>query len=176
MTNIRETIEKSRAASRGAMQEVREGISSIRARISSINDEIKKISRAHVPLNVATARIDALVNEFKEKQAEALPLAERFLTPDYTMPSFRFDMIALFLAADSVGEHLKAQVREKVESAGSIDDAERHMRLADLDRQLLDCELSEESIIRQAEGMGFDVIRRPDADPRAVLAHDKVLP
>jgi len=75
-----------------------------------------------------------------------------------------------------MAEKMKEEVEAFYASASGLSDEERKHQLRELDRKLLDAELAEESMIRSAENSGFAIIRRRDADPRAVLAHDKVLP
>ena len=53
---------------------------------------------------------------------------------------------------------------------------ERRRLLSGVESDLFDAELTEESIIRDAEAIGFPLLRRRDADPRAVLATAEVLP
>jgi len=56
-----------------------------------------------------------------------------------------------------------------------MDRATQETELARIDAELLDAELAEEGVIRDLEASGFDMLRRPDADPRALLAADEVL-
>lgn len=51
-----------------------------------------------------------------------------------------------------------------------IGDTERKSQLARLSDEILAAERAEEMAVRAAEDAGFDILRRADADPRAVLA------
>jgi hypothetical protein len=86
--------------------------------------------------------------------------------------------LALALYADKWGEYIKQAMREKMAAAGrtGLTDAKCEAKLTALDRELLDLELVEESLIRTAERGGFAIPRRHDANPLAVLADDSVLP
>lgn len=48
----------------------------------------------------------------------------------------------------------------------------RAAHLAEIDAEIRAAEKAEEIAIRQAEAMGFPILRRADADPRVVLARD----
>jgi hypothetical protein len=67
-------------------------------------------------------------------------------------------------------------IRDLLADALCVTDDERQRQLAKIDKDLLDLELLEESIVRAGTRAGFKVRRRPDSDPRAVLAHDNDLP
>lgn len=47
---------------------------------------------------------------------------------------------------------------------------QRAARIAEVEAELLDLETTEEAMIRQAERAGLEILRRANADPRAVLA------
>lgn len=85
------------------------------------------------------------------------------------------DAVAIYLAPQ-VEAAMKANVRRFYQTTSGVSEGERSDRLDEIDRQILDLELAEESIIREAEKYGMTLQRREDADPRAVLAHDSALP
>jgi hypothetical protein len=72
-------------------------------------------------------------------------------------------------------ETVKAQVATIYQGNPGISESERQRRLEDVDRDLLDAELAEESIIRAAEASGFPVLPQ-QLDPQALLAADEALP
>ena len=61
-----------------------------------------------------------------------------------------------------VAQHLEGQ-------PAGVGQAERVKGLAELDARIFDLEVREEEMIVEAEEAGFDVERRPDADPSVVL-------
>jgi hypothetical protein len=71
---------------------------------------------------------------------------------------------------------IQGQIEDLTKARPGMSDAELAARLAELDREIVDAELAEESAIRSLEVAGVTVLRRPDADPRAVLAADGALP
>lgn len=74
------------------------------------------------------------------------------------------------------GKDLEAALVAEIEAAAgsqateTLTDAERARLLAELDAEILQAERIEESMIRAAAVEGLEILRRPDADPRAVLS------
>ena len=73
-------------------------------------------------------------------------------------------------------ELLSRKLDDAYATGPGVTAAERAALLAKADAHLLEMSLVEEAIIRACEGAGMAVLRRPDADPRAVLAPDSALP
>ncbi len=164
---------------RSAGSELRDGVESIRKRIRTLSAQKAEIERLPPPFETACARVDELIEYTVGASMSRTPPPIRFTEGPkaYRVPQHvdREDLIAAYLAPQ-LAEAMKAEVATIYETRPGISDDERAERLRVIDRELLDAELAEESIIRTAEAAGFPIHRRPDADPRAVLAHDKVLP
>lgn len=79
---------------------------------------------------------------------------------------------------DNIIENIMDEAKVAYDNASfqPITEDEREKRLAGVERELLDAEMSEESLIRVAKRNGFNVGRRKDADPRALQASDGDLP
>ena len=60
--------------------------------------------------------------------------------------------------------------RRLPELPGALAQNERHNRIGELSVQCLELERKEESLILQGAATGQDILRRADADPRAVLS------
>lgn len=75
-------------------------------------------------------------------------------------------MVALF-GAEAV-QAMLARFVERAPDGPSV--ADRAARLSALEAELTELEVAEEKAIRALESQGVEVIRRGDADPRAVLA------
>lgn len=174
----REFLARALNASKAATEEINHGLSSIRDQILHLKAEARGIENAAVPEEEALRRVDDWVYLQSRDVSEAFPSPDRFAKRHkyYTMPDVRISTAISALLAGQVAEEMKRRVKEHYASLRVPNEEEREVRSSALDRQLLDCELTEESIIRQAEAAGLPVLRRSDADPRAVLAHDKVLP
>jgi len=152
-------------------------LTSLRDQIRRLNSDARQVASAAVPLDTAIARIDERIEKEKSTLSQLLPLPFHFCEPNSSgPPHVDFERILRFQQIDAAGDLLKSQVRDYLQGRSTMSPGERSAKLAKLNRERLDLELSEEAIIRQAEGLGFDIPRRADADVRAVLAHDKALP
>lgn len=174
----KEFLAKALTASKAATEEINRGLSSIRDQILHLKAESRSIENAAVQEEEALRRVDDWVSLQSMDASEAFPNPNHFARRhrSYAMPNVRISTAINALLAGQVAEEMKRRVKEHYASLSVLSEDEREARSTALDRQLLDCELTEESIIRQAEAAALPVLRRSDADPRAVLAHDKVLP
>ncbi len=171
-------ISRAKAASKAAADEINSGIVSIRSRIADLQEEVRTVANSPVPIDQALSRVDEWVGISTAQYLKMAPQPSEFAASsgNYRMPGFKPDVTLVWLLADKLAVEAKRHVSDYYRHLTPLSDEERDLRLAALDRKLLDCELTEESMIRQAEDAGFPICRRDDADPRAVLAHDKVLP
>lgn len=162
-------------AKRGASDLI-EALDSTRAAIQELSTERLTISHSPVSEAEAVGRIEAWLRDVSARTA-LRDLAKRFMEPSLRLPPQPLDLDLIAAASlGQLGAALVATVRQMSEAGDGLTASERSSRLQLLDEQLFNLELSEESIIRSAERLGLDVLRRPKADPRAVLAHDEVLP
>ncbi|ANL02200.1 hypothetical protein AMJ96_CH00609 [Rhizobium sp. N113] len=176
MSDVKKIITDALSITRSAGKQLNDGISGIRGHIKALRRQRSEIAALPVLADTALQRVDEYISLLTADARSIVPDPDRFARPEYSLPVFN---IALLLAAHvgpQIAESMKVQVEELYRHRPGISDAEREMRLQEIDRKILDSELAEESMIRTAEGSGFPVLRRRDADPRAVLAHDKVLP
>lgn len=81
------------------------------------------------------------------------------------------DAVALLVWANesAIVKALDKEIDSLLAEDSGLSDADRAARLTTLYADLLKNERMEESLIEAAELLGMDVMRRPDADPRAVL-------
>jgi hypothetical protein len=68
-----------------------------------------------------------------------------------------------------VRDALTHELESKPRVTGAMSASERLERMAEIEAQLLQAERIEESLIERAAKAGFDILRRVDHDPRAVL-------
>lgn len=176
MSDILKSVAAARQTSKTALSNINEGLAAVRSQVSNLKADRVKVGRAAVPLDVALKRIEEWVDRETVAHRYVLPSPEQFATPDFRSPQCKIEHALAALMGEYVAETMKERVTAQYQSVVFLDDTAREQKLKALDRQLLDCELAEESIIRQAELSGFPVCRRADADPRAVLAHDRSLP
>lgn len=83
-----------------------------------------------------------------------------------------FDLHALlaWVCRDQLVAALDREVDQLADDAAALSDADRAEKLAEIAADMLACEMQEELVARMIEATGSSVRRRPDADPRAVLA------
>ncbi len=153
-----------------------EAIQSTRASIDTLQRRRQSIELAPVSADEAIARIKDWKSGAAERSA-LRDLAARFTQKTFRLPSKAIDMdVLVALCLGQIEDALVALVTEMSGDGAGVADADRAAKLEALNEELLALELEEESLIRSAERLGLDVLRRAKADPRAVLAHDEVLP
>lgn len=163
---------------RSAQEGITEAVLSLRNEIATQQLARAELMRLPVPMHVALERLRAWVAAVKTVPGTPIIRAEVFAngSDGWSPPYAEFDTaVASFILPVilSAGEQMIA------EHYGTISAVADSGAKAELDRigwQILELELAEEAIIRSAEASGFPIRRRSDADPRAVLAHDKSLP
>ncbi|TIN84869.1 hypothetical protein [Mesorhizobium sp.] len=165
-------------ATKSAAAEVKSGLDQLRAQIADLKKRRSQLEMAPVPKEEALKRIDALMDHLTER-ADIFLRAEQFTERDrYVMPALGQNAATILLgfAAPLLRQRLVEKLSETY-AAGDGPTADAHRQLlAKFDAELLDLELAEESLVRAAEAAGIEILRRGDADPRAVLAADSSLP
>ncbi|MFK0331115.1 hypothetical protein ACIQUB_08330 [Rhizobium sp. NPDC090275] len=165
------------SATKKAGKDLGDGIEALREQIVRLREQRGRLLSVPVNKTVALERAE----RWARSKVEISTIVDGSMfvgaSPNWRGPEMTLE--AAFGAF--AGEFLINGVRRAVEhqyAAGleGISEDDRVVKLMEIDRKLLDAELSEESIIRTAEAAGFPATRRADADPRAVLAHDEVLP
>ena len=179
-----DVVRRSLARSHEAVSELRLAIESIRGEIARLREARNSIKTARISRDDAIRRIDAWI---EKQRAE---LVTRLYINDIVGPevdgdvSFR-DMsidqgrFSLQLAAAAGGKEFKnfliSAIEKHLGADGGLPVDGREEKIEEIEGDLLDYELSEESLIRAAENAGFPVLRRAEADSRAVLASDGAL-
>ncbi|MCA1775565.1 MAG: hypothetical protein LC676_08150 [Loktanella sp.] len=128
----------------------------------------------------AKAAVAQSVLASAERAVEGLNLAS-LMRPGRRGPALMLsdqETAALALAANAEG--VAALISSRLAQAyrgqpEAMTAAEQRAALDRLDGEILDAELAEEGVVRELERAGFEILRRPDADPRALLAHDSEL-
>lgn len=147
----------------------------IRRKIVITHQAISDAHQVPVSQDEALARLDEWIASVSNTSI-AVNFAGRFTSPVFRMPA---SVVPPELLSAAMCGPLRDMVAEKIsEEYGTSDGlsaADRARRIEQMTRQLLELELAEEAIIRKAEDAGIDVLRRMDADPRAVLCHGDFL-
>jgi hypothetical protein len=163
------------ASQKRAMGALSDGLESIRRDIRELQATRERIETRPPPIETAFKRVDEFITALRRPLD--LDLASAFvMVDDYRPPAmiYNVDHFAVALGAETYREHLKAQLRKRYEAEPGIADAERAKELARIDGEILETELAEEALIRNAEAAGISTLRRRDASPAAVLAADEV--
>jgi hypothetical protein len=164
------------------MSDTADTLPTLTERVRTLQAELSQARTAPLPLPEAIARAKQAVTA----AASALPpfdlsgFISADLPPRINLTTLLQSMPTQLLASlipDALVAHLEAQLRAAYAAAPAdapgakpMTEAQRRKRIAELQEELLQAELQEERAIRAREMEGFDVDRREDADPRAVLA------
>ncbi len=176
MADFLKTIGNALRATQAASQNINNGISELRRHIQDIKRERSKVVALPISKEETLERVDAMIDSLTRDARYFYPDPKDISRPGFYPKNTSAISILIVQLASDMTEKMKRDVEDFYVSASGVTSDERESRLRDIDRKLLDAELAEESLIRSAETSGFSIIRRRDADPRAVLANDKVLP
>ncbi|QOG06546.1 hypothetical protein IGS74_18875 [Aureimonas sp. OT7] len=164
-----------------AGRELSDAVETLRSRVRTLKAERDRIRALSPPMDIAIGRIRQWAGEMRDVALSGsngfIPTPSHFCDREWS-PSYHINVEQTFNAylMPLFLEAFERATREHYETIEWISDDERETSLIQLDRDLLDVEMAEESVIRAAEASGFPIVRRGNADPRAVLAHDKALP
>lgn len=170
--------EKLLASVRSAQDQMVNGVLSIRDRIAELTAERAELQALPVPKTVAVERLEQWVASIMVIPGTPIVRPSSFAgnAPGYSVPRSDFDTAIASFAIPLIRQSALSMLDIHYETIGKVDDEANQAEITLLNRQLLDLELAEESIIRAADKNGYEIRRRADADPRAVLAHDSAMP
>jgi hypothetical protein len=167
-----------------------EGIEAARSRLAELQADLQATRVAPIPSSKAKAIARAEIERLATAGApDVFPLVEsgqpiiwptmkasvsawREGRPDPFTPIVKTtDSVSLlaFLFRDQMIAALEAEIDARADDAHALGDKERAEREAELLASILQTEREEESLIDVANEVGGTVLRRPDADARAVL-------
>ncbi|RKQ73487.1 hypothetical protein [Oceanibaculum indicum] len=184
MTSTTAKVRVKVKAYKKAIIEFHDALAALRDRITDIKSEIAMVEQAAPSLEEVEAKIDQWI---AQRASNWDCLGRTFATATGTGPTVDYDpfrasdvhevnRLPLALCA-LVPERIKAAMMGDARAALDVAPMqltapERHEKLQQLRSDLFAMEVDEERMICDAEEAGLDVDRRPDADPRAVLAVD----
>lgn len=178
---IEKLRDRRKAAAKGAGDATR-ALSELRALGAKLRDERADLLDRPVPVEQAQSAAAEAVAAQAEKIVADLNLASLMKPADGRPPSLTLTIeqrveLAFAAQAGGVAALLSAALAERYAEHGheGIDALERSAELARIDSDLFAVELSEEAVIREMEAGGAAPLRRPNADPRALLAADSEL-
>ncbi|AXQ93004.1 hypothetical protein LV780_03765 [Cereibacter azotoformans] len=172
-----------------------DALETMRAQIDDAKAEIRRIASAPQPLEDAMAAFDRWADQQVVAAIDGLPTgrlldpieARRGLTREAVqvggltlLPPEIDNVRGVLLASPTVRAEIRAvvegQLRDRLNGLEPMDPETRRKKLGRAQADLLALEMAEESAIRMMERAGLPVMRRPDADARALLAADASLP
>lgn len=177
--NIQSDLKKLLAGSRKAASSVSEGLHELRLRRLRLLDERDELASRPVPKDEALRALDRDLDELVDtaKDLANIRSLTRSEQPAWTIPANGILMGLLIGANRAAFRDQLAAMLEPAYASGAkpIASEERAATLRRIDDDLFDLEKAEEAAIRGAEAAGLSVLRRADADPRAVLLADEEL-
>ncbi|MDX3976566.1 hypothetical protein [Shinella sp.] len=176
MVDVKKMMAEVSASSRAASKQVSESVAEVRDLVRELKRERNAINMLSVSKETAMARANSLVASVTEASKYHCPKPSDFARPDYQHGNVSSSILISAFLAEQLAAAMQADIDVFYGNSLGVSDDERKQRIREVERRLLDAELAEESIIRSAEASGLPIARRRDADPRAVLAYDEVLP
>lgn len=172
MTAFAKLRGKDRAAALSAL----DSIPAIQGRITDAQSALKTLRAAPASREEMLSAIDAGLDRYAENARSAFDIST--LLASDSAPRFNprdphvSDIVGLLVLTDR--DLIRGLIVDRIDRAlanrEGIARTERTARIAEAEAALFDLELEEERTVRIAEAAGLAVQRRPDADPRAVLA------
>ena len=180
--SITKVLKSALSGSRSATQRAAMGITQIRDLRLRLVDQRDEVSRRATPREEAIAAMDRDLARQIEVATDQINLSS-LLRPGGPGPALHLDLsshaLPGLLAAANLGglrEVLIGMIDADLDGVTTMSREDKDRELKRIDTEILDAELAEEAMIRDAERAGLTALRRGDADPRAVLAADSELP
>lgn len=155
-------------------QNAADAVHEIRTKLDAIDNKVSETERAPAPIADLIARMDSAIDGFAAKGATKFRPENRTGAPFDFDPRYREtasgvqvdDLFWIF--ADEIKAKMAAKIKAEYVGTG-ISDSERAAKLKELAADKLFLERQEESLICLAAEAGQTIVRRRDADPRAIL-------
>lgn len=168
---------------RDAVADIAGAIEEVRLAIIVAQDQREQLRRLPVDRQRAEAAIDEGLAMMARK-LDVRNIMAGLVRPTSGSPRLDLGHVpeALFapwlatIAPDALRSFFLGQVDDVYADRDDPPEDQRPAMIARLDTQVLGLELTEEALVRQAEASGIPILRRGDADPRTVLAHNDALP
>lgn len=152
-------------------------IEEVRGTIIAKANELHRLCAMPIPQAEAEAALDREIARHVEAARGVVARAVVGLTGNGKRQSFDLDptpteAVALQVAMNPQGfrKLAVAELTAQYRGREAMPRDQRAARIAEVEAELLDLETTEEAMIRQAERAGVEILRRANADPRAVLA------
>lgn len=164
-------------------------IERIRRRVRELDADRRRVEAAPFPAAeckaLARQQVEAMVSrgapnllplvdqrapvEWPREFTNAVVGGEKQVAGIVSFQSFDALSFLAWLHRDALLARIDEEIGELVDDDQALSDPARAAKLAEIDRDKLVVEREEEALIARAHAEGLDVLRRSDADPRAVL-------
>jgi hypothetical protein len=167
---------KLRGEDRAAALSALDSVPAIQGKIADAQAALKTLRAAPASREEMLAAVDAGLDRYAESARGAFDISGLFeadRAPRFSPRDLHVnDLVGLLVLTDR--DLIRGLIVDRIDGAlanrSGVDRAQRGEMIAQAEAALLDLELEEERTVRIAEAAGLAVQRRPDADPRAVLA------
>lgn len=167
--DLRSVLKRSRAGADALFS----GLEEIRRQIIVEKEALATVQSQPADNSTAIARLDMWLAKIESADAVG-NLVHRLRADGYREPSAaEFSAVVLASVSSQIRDTVQKQIERHAASAPGLSDQQRERALASHREQLLLLELAEEATIREAERAGLEILRRSDADVRAVLADEE---
>ena len=179
--NLISKLKQARTGAAKAGGDAREAIDELRSLRTRLLDERDDAASRPRPLDEARDAIAAEIIARAERALDDVSLRGLMRPGDNRGPRLNISTedagkLALAANAEGVVALLSARLSQVYEGQPEpMTAADQRAELERIDGELLSAELAEEAVVRELEAAGFEIARRPDADPRALLAADAEL-
>lgn len=166
-----------------SFHEIAQELDATRLRRSQLLQERRALALAPVAKSDVASRIKALLDNSEATARRAFvpdglirhAPDDEFIRTDAGLPEvFRSSPLGALclLGFRAAVEKVLLAEAAKVATGRSYTTSEREAEGERLADAIADCEIAEEHLIREAEAAGFDLLRRPDADPALFLLEE----
>ncbi|MGO4909526.1 hypothetical protein ACEN2J_14470 [Pseudorhodobacter sp. W20_MBD10_FR17] len=187
MLELFKSLTKTKAAAMGLhdlLDQSREATAEAKARLEAIEAAPQDLEAALANFDdwldrAATSAVDRLGVGYALDPAwrgPELPIQHTGAGRDATNAvEILLGLVAL-IGSETLRKVVKGQLEDRLGGETGMTASTRVKRAAEAQAEILQAELVEEKIVRTMEAAGVTVSRRPDADPRALLASSDSLP
>ncbi|WP_422028496.1 hypothetical protein [Roseovarius sp.] len=174
------SLSKARDGAMKATGEARQAVDQLRDLRVRLLDERDEVASRPLPFELAAEAAEQAIQRRAEAALDRLSVTGLMRPADRRRPHLEIsDEQAADLAFAANAAAIAGLIRERLEQEckGSkpLAPEDRDREIERLDAEILAAELAEEGLIRGLEQAGIEMLRRPDADPRALLVSDAEL-
>lgn len=190
MTGLLTRLTAGRAAIADAhaeLERLRDAVVAAKAQVTAIERAPRPVSEALDAFDawadaaatsaIDAARVDLLVDPSSQAAGLRLPvvLAAGQVVPNVEAAANVLLGLLALVGRTELRRVIEGQLTDLTDGRQTLGAAERQKKIERAQADLLAAELADEAAVRAMEAIGLDVARRPDADPRALLAADSAL-